>query len=161
MFIKPTRSGILLLIAIGSTAAVEASDPLQIPLERSLTHKPQAAAMKVSIEIAGTAISATLDDSQTARDFAALLPLSLTLEDFAETEKISQLPRRLSTEGAPGGITPKAGDLAYYEPWGNLAIFHKDFRHSPKLVRLGTLDSGLELIRQRGAVKVTIRQFGQ
>ncbi len=117
--------------------------------------------MKICIEIAGKAISATLDDTPTARDFASLLPLSLMLEDFAETEKVSQLPRRLSTEGAPEAITPKAGELAYYEPWGNLAIFHKDFRRSPRLVRLGVLDSGIELIRLRGPLKITIRKSGQ
>lgn len=121
--------------------------------------EPQTA-MKIRIEMAGTNLSATLDDSRTARDFASLLPLSLSLEDYAATEKISQLPRRLSTEGAPDAITPKAGDIAYYAPWGNLAIFHKDFDHSPGLVRLGRLDSGVDAMRQRGPLQVTIRRAG-
>lgn len=117
--------------------------------------------MKIRIETAGTTLFATLDDNPSARDFAALLPLSLTLNDYAATEKISDLPRRLSTEGAPAAITPQAGDLTYYAPWGNLAIFHKDFRRSPGLVRLGTLDSGIELMRQPGPLPVTIRRAEQ
>lgn len=151
----------VLLLAAAAAAGVPAAGgpPAQAAQPRPL-QKPKNA-MKISIETAGTVISATLDDSETARDFAALLPLSLTLEDFAATEKISQLPRRLSTAGAPDAITPKAGDLAYYEPWGNLAIFHRDFRRSPKLVRLGTLDSGIELMRQDGPLEVTIRLSGQ
>jgi hypothetical protein len=39
--------------------------------------------------------------AETSRDFAALLPLTLTLKDYAATEKISDLPKRLSTDGAP------------------------------------------------------------
>jgi len=115
--------------------------------------------MRIGIEIEGTTITATLEDSEAARDFASLLPLSLTLEDYASTEKISDLPKPLSTRGAPAGITPKAGDLAYYAPWGNLAIFHKDFRYSSGLVKLGTLDSGIELMRRPGSFKATIRRL--
>jgi len=104
-------------------------------------------------------VTGTLEDSEAARDFASLLPLSLTLEDYAATEKISDLPRPLSTSGAPAGITAKVGDLAYYAPWGNFAIFHKNFRYSSDLVRLGTLDSGSELLRRPGSYEATIRKL--
>ncbi len=83
-------------------------------------------------------VTGTLEDSEAARDFASLLPLSLTLEDYAATEKLSDLQKPLSTSGAPAGITAKVGDLAYYAPWGNFAIFHKNFHYSSDLVRLGT-----------------------
>ncbi|WP_369126869.1 cyclophilin-like fold protein [Amycolatopsis vastitatis] len=63
-----------------------------------------------------------MNDSAAARDFAALLPLTLNLSDFHQTERISDLPRPLSTAGAPRSAEPKAGDLAFYAPWGNLAI---------------------------------------
>ena len=80
--------------------------------------------MKICMDIEGTAITATLLDTATARDFASLLPLTLTLNDYAATEKISDLPRRLSTEGAPLGSDPSVGDIAYYSPWENLALFY-------------------------------------
>ena len=112
-------------------------------------------AMQIKIEVEGDTFTATLEDSETARDFASLLPLSLTLEDYAATEKISDLPRRLSTQDAPAGVTPKTGDLAYYAPWGNLAIFHKDFRYSKGLIKLGTLDSGVDVLRRSGSLKAT------
>lgn len=114
--------------------------------------------MKIEIDIEGTTISGALDDNETARDFAELLPLSLTLEDYASTEKVSDLPRVLSTKGAPSGTSAKAGDLTFYAPWGNLAIFYKDFRHAAGLVRLGALDSGVEILREKGPFRVTIRQ---
>ncbi|MEX5571565.1 cyclophilin-like fold protein [Pseudomonas lijiangensis] len=97
-----------------------------------------------------------LDDIETATAFTDLLPLELTLEDYAETEKITYLPRKLNTRGAPEGYTPVQGDLAYYAPWGNLAIFHKSFSYSPGLVRLGTLLSGMDILRKSGATKVRI-----
>lgn len=113
--------------------------------------------MKIHLDLGDVCLSAQLDDSAAARDFASLLPLSLSLEDYAATEKISDLPRRLSTEGAPAGYAAKAGDLTYYAPWGNLAIFHKPFGHASGLVRLGRLDDGVELMRRPGPLKVTIR----
>ncbi len=54
------------------------------------------------------------------------VPLTLTLEDYASTEKISDLPKRVSTEGAPSGSDPSVEDIAFYAPWGNLAIFYRD-----------------------------------
>jgi hypothetical protein len=116
--------------------------------------------MQIEFRAAGTVVTATLEDSATSRDFVALLPLTLTLEDYAATEKIRVLPKKLSTEGAPAGITPKTGDIAYYAPWGNLAIFHKDFRYSAGLIRLGRIDSGLEVLARRGPVKVNVVQSG-
>lgn len=95
-----------------------------------------------------------LDDGQSSRDFAAMLPLEARLEDYAATEKISYLPRKLTTQGAPDGYTPREGDIAYYAPWGNLAIFHKDFTYSTGLVKLGTLLSGMDILRKKGAVQV-------
>ena len=110
--------------------------------------------MKIRMNVEGKTITATLADNDTARDFASLLPLELTLTDYAATEKISDLPRRLSTEGAPRGIDPSLGDLAYYSPWGNLAIFYKDFRYSSGLVKLGRIDSGLEALERSGSLRV-------
>lgn len=116
--------------------------------------------MKIRITIDGTPITATLEDNATARDFASLLPLTLTLEDYASTEKISDLPRRLSTEGAPAGADPDVGDIAYYAPWGNLAIYYKDFRYSDGLIKLATIDDGVQALRRDGAFQVVIEREG-
>jgi hypothetical protein len=102
-------------------------------------------------------LTATLVDSETTQDFLSLLPLTLTLSDYRETEKISELPRQLSTAGAPDGHEPKVGDITYYAPWGNLAIFYEDFDCSPGLVELGRIDSGSEaLAASSGEVTLTV-----
>jgi len=112
--------------------------------------------MKIRIDAEGRTLSATLDDGEAARDFASLLPLTLTLEDYASTEKIADLPRKLSTTGEPPGTGAAAGDFSYYAPWGNLALFYEPFRYSDGLVRLGRIDAGVDALRGRGPLNVTM-----
>jgi len=112
--------------------------------------------MKIRIQLEGRTSTATLEDSEAARDFLSLLPLTLTLTDYNATEKVADLPKRLSTKGAPAGVDPDVGDITYYVPWGNLAIFYRDFGYSTGLVKLGRLDSGVEALSGRGPVRVTI-----
>jgi hypothetical protein len=96
--------------------------------------------MDIELVVDDATLHGTLDDTAVARDFASLLPLTLTVTDFHATEKISDLPRRLSTDGASSGTAGSAGDLAYYAPWGNLALFYRDSGYADGLVRLGRLD---------------------
>jgi hypothetical protein len=111
--------------------------------------------MKIRLIVGDRVFMATLIDSKTTQDFISLLPLTLTLKDYAGTEKISDLPKRLSTEGAPSGSDPSVGDITYYAPWGNLAIFYRDFGYASGLVILGKIDSGIEAFNVAGPVKVT------
>jgi hypothetical protein len=134
------------------TAAIAAPDDGQAAPQRSQPTTPKkVSAMKVLMSWNGTVIaSATLDDNESARHLATLLPLNLVLKDYAATEKIAVLPSALPTSGAPAGYKPSAGDLSYYAPWGNLAIFHKEFEYSSGLIRLGRLETGLEAMRRKG-----------
>lgn len=104
----------------------------------------------------GESVTLTLGDGASARAFRALLPLTVELTDYNATEKITDLPKRLTTEGEPAGVDPQPGDLAYYAPWGNLAVFYKDFTYSRGLVRLGRLDRIPDVFRKSAPVKVTI-----
>lgn len=112
--------------------------------------------MKIRMTAGDTAIIATLFDNPTSRDFASLLPLTLTLKDHASTEKVSDLPRKLTTQDAPPGADPSAGDIAYYAPWGNLALYYKDFGYSQGLVKLGRITSNGEALNRSGQLNVTI-----
>lgn len=95
---------------------------------------------RITVTLAEAVLTATLDDSAAGRDFAALLPLDLTLSDYHRMEKVADLPRRLDTTGAPPRRAAKAGDLMLYAPWGNLAIFYKPVAETPGLVKLGAFD---------------------
>jgi hypothetical protein len=85
-----------------------------------------------------------------------MLPLELKLEDYHGIEKIADLPARLPTEGEPAGVDPDVGDITYYAPWGNLAIFYRDFGYAAGLVRLGRLEGSLSALAGNGAVRVRI-----
>lgn len=98
--------------------------------------------MKIKLTIGQDEYMATMNDSKAAKDFIALLPMTLILKDYAETEKISGLPKRLSIAGSPDGTAASIGDIAYYAPWGNLAIFYRDFGHASGLIKLGNIGSG-------------------
>lgn len=117
--------------------------------------------MELRLTIGATVLEAELVDIDTSRDFASLLPLTLTLTDFHGTEKVSDLPRRLSTAEAPPGSDARAGDIAYYAPWGNLAIFYEDFAYAQGLVRLGTIRTGIDALETvPDEVTVTIEVVG-
>jgi hypothetical protein len=149
---------IILMLSLPLAAWGEDNSTTRAPSPKppAKTSPNQADSMKIRLKVGDAVLTATLMDSATTRDFISLLPLTLTLEDYAGTEKISNLPRRLSTENAPSGSDPSAGDITYYAPWGNLAIFYRDFGYSRGLVTLGKIDSGMEALNVPGSVRVTI-----
>jgi len=100
-------------------------------------------------------------NNPTSRDFVSLLPLSLEFEDFASMEKLSYLPRELTTEGA-AGITPRNGDLIYFVPWGNLGFYYDVDRRDPsfddRVILIGTIETGEDMLGnlEGGPVQVEI-----
>jgi hypothetical protein len=100
--------------------------------------------VRISVTVGARVLHATLDDTPAGRAFGDLLPLTVSLRAHAGTEKISDLPARLLTAGTRPGTAARAGDLAYYAPWGNLACFYRPFRYAHGLIRLGRLDSGVD-----------------
>jgi len=153
MMMRMVFPGRILAMALVGTITLACADGLKSAQGAS---DQQVRTMKIRMDVEGTAITATLVDSATSRDFVSLLPLTLTFKDYAATEKISDLPRRLSTEGAPPGIDPSVGDITYYAPWGNLALFYRDFGYSTGLIKLGKIDSGVEALARPGPLRVTI-----
>mgnify|MGYP000092217673 CR=1 FL=1 len=114
---------------------------------------------RIKLTVDENEIFVDLDDNQASREFLEMLPLTLTFEDFNNTEKIATLPDELSTEGLPSGYTPEVGDFSYYAPWGNISVFYKDFRYSNSLYKLGTIESGAEILgNMNGNFEVTIER---
>lgn len=107
--------------------------------------------MKLQVTIGETVQTATLADNSTAKDFISLLPLTVKLDDYAGSEKIFYPERKLSTKGA-GSINAVAGDITYYFPWGNVAIFYKDFGNSNSLIRIAKFDSNIDVLKGKGSI---------
>jgi hypothetical protein len=112
--------------------------------------------MKFQIRADGQIATATLLDTAAARDFALLLPPIAYADGLCRNRKNKRSAKSIATDGAPAGEQPAAGDIAYYSPWGNLAIFHQRFRYSARLVKLGHIDEGLQVLARSGPIKVTI-----
>ena len=147
---------LMLSLPLAAWGADNSTTKVPSPKPQTKTSPKQADSMKIRLKVGDTVLTATLIDSATTRDFISLLPLTVTLKDYAETEKISDLPKRLSTENAPSGSDPSVGDITYYAPWGNLVIFYRDFGYSRGLVILGKIDSGIEAFNVPGSLRVTI-----
>ena len=96
---------------------------------------------KIKLTFEDNEIYAVITNSKAGNDFLSLLPLSVKAEDFNSTEKIFYLSKKLNTQNEPDGINPKAGDITYYAPWGNIAIFYKNFRYSNNLIYLGKFEN--------------------
>ncbi|WP_235234399.1 cyclophilin-like fold protein [Mangrovibacter sp. MFB070] len=118
---------------------------LFIALPASASTALQGDTMKLHIITNNQLITATLNTTPAAQAFAKLLPLTLTLKDYAGEEKISDLPVRLPTDGSPAGTAAHKGDIMVYAPWGNLALFYKNHGYAAGLVKLGQLDNPDEL----------------
>jgi hypothetical protein len=118
----------------------------------------QANAMKIRLKVDDEVITVTLIDSETARDFIALLPLTLTMNDLFRRVKFAHLPRAISTE-AKRTHAYEVGDIGYWPPGPDVAIF---YRHDgqeipePGIIVIGKIDSGVEALNVPGSVRVTI-----
>lgn len=119
--------------------------------------------MKIRLNVEGKELTATLIDGKTSRDFIALLPLTLTMNNLFGREKFAHLPRTLS-EGGRRTRTDEVGEVAYWSPNRDVAIF---YRHDgpeipdPGLIVMGKIDSGVEVLNVPGSVKVTIQPVSE
>ncbi|MEU0207281.1 cyclophilin-like fold protein [Streptomyces canus] len=150
----------LLLAATACTSdspAASASAPPRASTVPAAASPARTTAMDIRLTLNGHRVTATLNDSATARDFAAQLPLTLSLRDFHQAEKIADLPRELSTSGAPEGTDPEIGDLAYYAPWNQLATYYRDAPSAAGLVPLGRMDrSGVEQLATADEITIDV-----
>ncbi len=96
----------------------------------------------------------TLDDSESARALAQLLPLPLDMTELNANEKYASLPQRLPARAARPG-TIRNGDLMLY---GNdtLVIFYQTFESTYAYTHLGRVDSPDQLVETLGKGNVSV-----
>ena len=140
-------------IALAVTGSIDAVG--QAPAQGS-----QQVDIRIRIAVDGKAINATLADNETARDFASLLPLALTMSNLFGREKTAQLPRVISTAG-PRSHTYEVGDVILWSPRPSVAIF---YRHdgqripSPGSILIAKADASVEALNVPGTVGITIER---
>jgi hypothetical protein len=103
-------------------------------------------------------LTATLYDNPTARDLVSLLPLDLKIQDYGRNEKIVHLPNKLTEEASGPFGNERPGDLCYFRPWGNLALFYDGYRWDG-LIRLGRFEGGFDPLLVRGEFPIRIERI--
>lgn len=114
--------------------------------------------VRIRITFNDLSITATLYDNPSARDLNSMLPLDLRIEDFGRNEKIAHLPRKLTEDGSGPFGNERPGDLCYFKPWGNLALFYADYKWDD-LIRLGRFDNSFDALLVRGEFPVRIERI--
>ncbi|MBS6459762.1 MAG: NAD(P)H-dependent oxidoreductase [Alistipes sp.] len=132
----------------------------EIGASREEPETPGETSMKVKISVGNRTITATMEDNAAGRDFLSRLPLEVTLNDYNNTtEKIFYPDPVLTTEGVARGCAPTPGDITIYAPWGNVAIFCKNWSHSNDLIKIGRIDgNGIEALTVTGDITVKIER---
>ena len=110
--------------------------------------------ISITVTVGDTTFSATLEDSETSRALAELLPLTLNMSELNGNEKYFYLDQSLPTDSKhPGQI--RTGDLMLYGD-NCLVLFYESFSSSYSYTRLGTIDAPEGLAQAVGHGNATV-----
>jgi hypothetical protein len=126
------------------------ADPIPAITSASVDYVP---ARRIVLRVSDGQATAALDDTPAARQFAAMLPLRLTLRGAMGQAKTGQLPHPIDVSVARRVIDPDVAAIYYWPPSGDIGIYYDDLGQTvppPGMVRLGTVDSGLDAIASAG-----------
>lgn len=109
---------------------------------------------RIWITIGERRFVAVLADTQAAREFSAMLPLTLDMADLNSNEKHIELSKALRTNNYQPK-TVQNGDIVL---WGSrtLVVFYKTFNTSYSYTRLGHIEDADDLPRELGQDNVII-----
>ena len=104
--------------------------------------------MKIKLSFDNKEVIILIYDNEVSKQLLQLLPNNFKFRDFANQEKITDLPKSLNLKNAERGMIAKAGKMFIYAPWGNMGIFYKDVSNKldKNLIPLGEVVSGLEFL---------------
>lgn len=129
------------------------------PMTHAALAAPLEGPMRLTCRFADQEFTVGLFNTPAARDLVSLLPLDLTIEDYAHNEKIAYLPRKLTEAGAAPFTDEAVGDVCTYAPWGNLVFFHAPYRYARGLIRLGRIEGSIAPLRLRGTFPLRVAKI--
>lgn len=129
---------LIALILLSMSVAAQAQREIVMP----------SPATRIRIVFEGGEAVVSMFDNLQAREFLAMLPLSVKLDDFSHMEKVCYLSKKLDIKGGENA-EEKEGDFCYYAPWGNLAVFYKGMGYGTSLYVLGRIEKGKDLLSQK------------
>ncbi|KRE78281.1 hypothetical protein ASG71_10270 [Arthrobacter sp. Soil763] len=154
----------LSLVALVSTAAIALAACSAPAAENTTTTSPGAATAPstttttepsapaeastdgtpITITAGDVVMTATLNDTQVAQDFAATLPVTLPWFRNAGIEYISELSAPM-TETGPFYTDVQPGDIVYYNPLDSITIIYEETSSVPTLTKMGEITSDLSV----------------
>ena len=149
---KATRAEVATVLMNRDKAAQAEPEPEPTPPRQGWTWGEADA--KLEIVIGSAVFTATLADTTAAQEFAQMLPMTITLDDYGGFEKVGSLGRSLTTSNSQ--TTTAAGDIVLYNS-SNIVMFYGS--NSWSYTRLGKIDdlTGWADALGRGSVSVTFR----
>ncbi|WP_436296030.1 cyclophilin-like fold protein [Variovorax sp. LjRoot178] len=151
-----TWRGLGLLCGVLVLAACEAAQPgasgSPAAVAPAAAVQPEESRMWMTVGARRFAI--TLADTEAAREFAAMLPLSIDMPDLNNNEKHAELRKPLPTNAIRPG-TIRNGDLMLYGS-RTLVVFYKTFESTYSYTRLGRVDDPAGLAQPLGGGSVRI-----
>ncbi|KQP19416.1 hypothetical protein ASF43_28860 [Pseudorhodoferax sp. Leaf267] len=137
---------------VGSSAAQSAA-----PVASSSTAAPAAQPEKsrMWMTIGERRFAFTLANTEAARAFASMMPLTIYMPDLNSNEKHAKLPRSLPTSTTRPG-TIRSGDLMLYGS-DTLVVFYLTFDSAYSYTRLGSVDDPADLAQAlgKGTARIT------
>lgn len=98
----------------------------------------------ITITAGDVVITATLNDTQVAQDFAEMLPVTLPWFRNFGIEYITELSAPL-TETGPFYTDVQPADIVYYNPLDSITIIYEETSSVPTLTKMGEITSDLSV----------------
>ncbi|MDR1452252.1 MAG: hypothetical protein LBI57_08010 [Helicobacteraceae bacterium] len=108
----------------------------------------------INLAIGAKTFTAALSDNQTAKEFAARLPLSIKMTEMNGNEKYHRFDTNFATNDKIVGNV-EAGDLMIWSS-SYLVLFYKSFDSSYSYTKIGRIDDASGLAEAVGAGDVEI-----
>ncbi len=141
---------------------------LPIALFAALSARPRAARAEAAPEDEAATIVVSdgaretvfaLNGSGPAKSLLSQLPLTVEVQNYGGNEKIFY-PESLDTRGGRLLTRGRVGTLAYFEPWGDVVMFHGPAGPYPGLYALGEAVAGAGNIARLSGT-ITVRAGGE
>ncbi|GFM64282.1 hypothetical protein PSCICJ_04000 [Pseudomonas cichorii] len=138
------------LLMVGGPGAAQAGGSTAAIAELAVQPLPS----RIWMTVREKRFAITLADTEAAREFIAMLPLSIEMPDLNSNEKHATLSKSLSRNEIRPGII-RTGDLMLYGSQ-TLVVFYRSFTSPYSYTRLGHVDdtSGFENAVGRDAAKI-------
>ena len=118
------------------------------------TYNKAPAITSIQVQIGEKVFTARLEDNETAKAFAAMLPLKLEMRDLNDNEKVIELSKNLPGE-VSNPRTIREGDLMIWSS-RSLVLFYKAFPTAYSYSRLGQIEDTAGLVEAIGTGSVTV-----